>query len=55
MSGSRNWQQDDERNGVANQSPLHPGRERAARVERMSGVANGDRELETKTQSEMVL
>ncbi len=41
--------QDDERNGVANQSPLHPGREWAARVERMCGVANGDVELDLNT------
>lgn len=41
--------QDDECNGVANQSPLHPGREWAARVERMSGVANGDVELDLNT------
>lgn len=38
--------QDDERDGVANQSPLHPGRKWAARVERMSGMANGDMELD---------
>lgn len=38
--------QDDERDGVADQSPLHPGRERAARVERVSGMTNGDVELD---------
>lgn len=42
-------EQDDERDGVANQSPLHPCWEWAARVERVSGMANSDVELDLKT------
>lgn len=38
--------QDDESDGVTNQSPLHPGRERAARVKGMSRVTDGDVKLD---------
>lgn len=41
-------EEDDEGDGVTNQSPLHPGRERAATVERVAGVANGHMELDLK-------
>lgn len=41
--------QDDESDGVANQSPLHPSREWAARVERMTRVADGDVKLDLNT------
>lgn len=41
-------EEDDEGDGVTNQSPLHPSREWAATVERVAGVANGDMELDLK-------
>lgn len=42
--------EDDEGDGVTNQSPLHPGREWASTVERVAGVANGHMELDLKLQ-----
>lgn len=41
-------EEDDEGDRVANQSPLHPSRERAATVERVAGMANGHVELDLK-------
>lgn len=41
-------EEDDEGDGVANQSPLHPGGEWAAAVERVAGMANGHMELDLK-------
>lgn len=34
-------EEDDERDSIADQSPLHPAREWAARVEGITGVADG--------------
>lgn len=39
-------EKDDEGDGVADQGPLHPGGERAARVEGVAGVADGHVELD---------
>lgn len=39
-------EEDDEGDGVADQSPLHPGGERAAGVEGVAGVADGHVELD---------
>lgn len=39
-------EEDDEGEGVSNQTPVHPLRERAVRVQRQSRVANGDVKLD---------
>lgn len=38
--------EDDEGEGVSNQTPVHPLRERAVRVQRQGRVANGDVKLD---------
>lgn len=39
-------EEDDEGDGIANQGPLHPGREWTAAVEGVAGVADGYMELD---------
>lgn len=41
-------EEDDEGEGVSNQTPVHPLRERAVRVQRQSRVANGDMKLDLR-------